>query len=156
MEHQSKDSLATQSNIYFCEQPRVTETDRPGLPGWKKEAIRRLQTIDEGRNMRLLAMIAMWIFSGVAVAIADSPVVSVLACFTMGVAIMGISVFMHEASHHLMFKNHSLNRMVGFLCGAPALISVSAYRTVQMLHHAHERTEKDPDARRSASHNVQK
>jgi len=145
MEHQTKDSLTTQSNIYFCEQPRVTENDRLGLPKWKKEAIRKLQAIDERRNIRLLVMVAMWIFSGGAVAIAGSSIVSVLGCFTMGVAIMGISVFMHEAAHHLMFKNHSLNRMVGFLCGAPALISVSAYRSVHMLHHAHERTEKDPD-----------
>jgi fatty acid desaturase len=52
---------------------------------------------------------------------------------------------MHEAVHGILFRNRQLNRWVGFLCGLPAFLSVTAYRVGHLPHHRHERTERDPD-----------
>jgi fatty acid desaturase len=44
-----------------------------------------------------------------------------------------------------MFRNRVLSRWVGFLCGLPVFLSVSAYRAGHLPHHKHERDEHDPD-----------
>ena len=75
----------------------------------------------------------------------DGVLIQLLCTFIIGCILVGYSVFMHEAVHGLLLKPPRLNRWVGFLCGAPMLVSSAAYRTVHLLHHKYERTDKDPD-----------
>jgi fatty acid desaturase len=53
---------------------------------------------------------------------------------------------MHDANHNLLFRNRRLNRWTGFICGLPALVSVTAYRTIHLPHHVNTGTAQDPDA----------
>lgn len=63
----------------------------------------------------------------------------------MGTAIHGMAVLTHEASHYSMFRSRRIDRWVGFLMGAPVLVSHTAYRVLHQDHHKHTRKEMDPD-----------
>lgn len=58
---------------------------------------------------------------------------------------------MHESNHNLLFRNKCLNRWTGFVCGLPSLVSVTAYRTLHLAHHADTGTHKDPDNMENAA-----
>jgi fatty acid desaturase len=108
--------------------------------------IRQLQRREPWRNLRRLgAFLALWI-AAAAVPLILPPVVArwVSVLLATG-ALVGLSVVMHEASHHLLFRARWLNRFVGVCCGTPVLISFSAYRSLHLRHHAFEHTADDPD-----------
>jgi len=132
--------------IYFCNSPSgLAVIERKDLRKEKREAIRKLHQLDVRMNTRVLFFLGMWAVAAYGVMNVNMAVLQPLCYFGMGWAIMGCGIFMHEDSHGLLFKNPSLNRWIGFLCGLPTLIPFSAYRTNHLLHHAHERTGKDPD-----------
>ena len=134
------------AQIYFCENPAdLLLTNRKEISREKLSAIRELQRIETRNNVRLFYFITISGIAAFTVMHFDLLVVKLFSYLLMGFVIMGLAVLMHEASHNLMFRSASLNRWIGFLCGLPALISISSYRSVHLLHHAYARTERDPD-----------
>ena len=51
----------------------------------------------------------------------------------------------HEALHHNMFERNRYNRILGFITGAPMLVSYSHYRFQHLHHHRFVGTERDKE-----------
>jgi fatty acid desaturase len=56
-----------------------------------------------------------------------------------------MATLMHDGIHGIRFRRRRLDRWVGYLLGAPALISITAYKVAHTAHHRHARTTRDPD-----------
>ena len=65
--------------------------------------------------------------------------------FTSGIILHALGILMHEGVHSKLFKNRRLNRWLGFVCGVPSLLGISAYKAVHLPHHRYERGVEDPD-----------
>jgi fatty acid desaturase len=137
---------APASLIYGCEHPRrLRAMTRADLGPEIRGAVRRLQQLDPRRNLRLLQFLLLWGIAGWACIAFDSPIIAAASWVTIAGALVGLSVMMHEGAHHLLCRSRWLSRFIGFLCGLPLLMSVSAYRSLHLRHHAHERSPADPD-----------
>lgn len=95
--------------------------------------------------LAVLAFVALWAGAAFVALHTELLAVRVACWFVIGCVIQSFGILMHEGVHGIMARNRSLNRWLAFLCGAPALLSVSAYRAVHLPHHRHERTDRDPD-----------
>lgn len=134
------------SLVYGCAGPlRATALNRDDLPAELRSRIRELQRHEPRRNLRLLVFLGLWLCGGYVALAADSVAVRLAAYLASGCAFVGFSVFMHEGAHGLLFRSRRLSRLLGFVCGLPVGISVSAYRGVHLRHHAYEGTSRDPD-----------
>lgn len=133
--------------IYGCEGETVPRpVSRDDLSPSLRAEIRALQRIEPWRNLRRLAAFLALAGSGTAlILLVPGAVARALGSVLTGGALVGLSVLMHEGCHLLLFRSRRLSRLVGFCCGAPVLISVSAYRALHLRHHSFERTEQDPD-----------
>ena len=115
------------------------------LPSEKKTLISEFHTIRPWWNLKIGVFLIIWAFAGLIAVSSDLLMVRLLCYFIIGATIQGLGILMHEGVHRIMFRNKLLNRWVAFLCGLPALLSVTAYRVGHLPHHRHERDEKDPD-----------
>lgn len=114
------------------------------LPADRQADLRRLHALNPWWNLKILVFALIWIVAA-AVALRVSALPVRLACyFIIGATIQGLVILMHEAVHGIMFRDRGLNRWVGFLCGLPAFLSVSAYRMGHLPHHRYERSARDP------------
>lgn len=111
----------------------------------KRAELRALTSIQPVWNLKMVVLLAIWVAAGWAILATDSLWVRVPAWFVIGAVIHSFAIFMHEACHGILFENRFLNRWVGWLAGLPALVPVSAYGSVHLTHHAHTKTEEDPD-----------
>lgn len=69
-----------------------------------------------------------------------------LAVAVIGSRQLGLAILMHEAAHSALFKTRAANEWVGrFLCGAPILAEMLAYRHYHLTHHRNTQQEGDPD-----------
>jgi fatty acid desaturase len=138
---------ASVGGAYGCDQlaaPRIAS--RTDLPPEVRALIRRLQRVEPWRNLRRLAAFFTLAAGGIPLALGGrGGLVTALGVFLIALAMVGLSVLMHEGCHHLLFRSRVASRLVGWLCGAPVLISVSAYRCLHLRHHAFERSARDPD-----------
>lgn len=136
-----------QSQIYFCDSPgEILLLGRKDINHQKREAIRKLHTLNYWYNLKVPFFIALWITAGILFFRTDSLLIHIPLYFLMTCSMVGLSVLMHESNHNLLFKNKHLNRWTGFICGLPSLVAVSAYRTLHLAHHAHTSTPEDPDS----------
>lgn len=111
----------------------------------RQAELRRLHRLNPWWNLKILAFALIWI-AAAAVALRVTALPVRLACyFIIGATIQGLVILMHEAVHGILFRDRRLNRWVGFLCGLPAFLSVSAYRMGHLPHHRYERSARDPD-----------
>lgn len=118
----------------------------------RRTALKRLHHLNPWWNLKILLFIAIWAAAGYTAL--HAPLLVKLPCyFIIGATIQGLVILMHEAVHGIMFRNRILNRWIGFLCGVPAFLSVSAYRIGHIPHHRHERTARDPDELENFSRN---
>lgn len=92
-----------------------------------------------------LAFLVLWAAAGALSLWSGALPVRAACWFLVGAVIQGYGILMHEAVHGTMARDRRRNRWFGFLCGLPALLSVSSYRAVHLPHHRYERTERDPD-----------
>ena len=59
---------------------------------------------------------------------------------------LGLAILMHDSAHRALFANDFFNEKIGYwVCGAPILADMFAYRHYHLMHHKHTQTEKDPD-----------
>ncbi len=124
-----------------------------GLSLEKREAIRELHRLRPAWNLVALLFAALWIGAGWAVLQVPHGIVRIGGIILMGAVVHAMAILMHEGVHGNLFRNEALDRWVGFLLGAPALFSCMAYRVNHMLHHAFNRTGKDPDEFTNLSRN---
>lgn len=134
------------AEIYLCGNPNgVTTLSLEALSKEKREAIRRLHQLDDKKNVRILFFFAVWMVSGYLALTLDHPIVVAASSTMTAGAMIGCTVLLHEASHRLLFRNPTLNRWLGFLCGLPVFLSVSGYWTNHKMHHARRSSATDPD-----------
>ena len=70
----------------------------------------------------------------------------ILAVMVIGSRQLGLAILMHDSAHRALFSNDFLNEKIGYwVCGAPILADMFAYRHYHLMHHKHTQTEKDPD-----------
>ena len=70
----------------------------------------------------------------------------IIAVMVIGSRQLGLAILMHDSAHRALFANNFLNEKVGYwVCGAPILADMFAYRHYHLMHHKHTQTEKDPD-----------
>ena len=111
----------------------------------KRARVRALLEINPWWNLKIVAVFALWIVGGYMTLNTPYLPLRIVGYVVMGMSLHSMAIFTHEATHGILFRNKSLNRAIGFLTGAPAFISVTSYRVVHMVHHAHTGDEKDPD-----------
>jgi len=111
----------------------------------ERGTVRALMRIDRRYNLIALPLVAIW--AAAAVLAIDTPSWPArLVCYAaIGAVIHALATLMHEAIHGNLFRRRALDRWVGFLVGAPSLLSFTAYAVTHRLHHKHTRTTLDPD-----------
>lgn len=133
-------------DLYFCDSPgELLLLSRRDISKEKREAIRELHNLNYWYNLKIPFFFALWISSAITLFNTESIFIYLPLYFLMTCSMVGLSILMHESNHNLLFKNKHLNRWAGFICGLPSLVSVSAYRTLHLAHHANTGTHKDPD-----------
>jgi len=119
-----------------------------GMPHWTQDQRAALADLHRPRpahNLIAFAFVGMWALAAFAGHRFPVWPVRLAGYFTIGVAIHGLAVLMHEASHGNLARKPAADRWLGFLCGAPALLSCSAYRVAHLLHHRYLRGARDPE-----------
>jgi fatty acid desaturase len=111
----------------------------------KKRAIRELHRINPYWNLVGLLFAVLWILAGILIIRVPTWPVRIAGYILIGMLIHGMANFMHEGIHGTLFRHKRWDRWYGFVMGVPALFSVTAYGVNHILHHRHNRTEKDPD-----------
>lgn len=116
------------------------------LPATLRAEIRALHQRRTAPSMlAALAFAATWTLAGLAIHHTGLLAVRLAGWLLIGALIQGFGILMHEGVHGIMAGDRRLNRWLAFLCGVPALLSVSAYKAVHLPHHRYERTGRDPD-----------
>ena len=70
----------------------------------------------------------------------------IIAVMIIGSRQLGLAILMHDSAHRALFANDFLNEKIGYwVCGAPILADMFAYRHYHLMHHKHTQTENDPD-----------
>jgi len=139
-------ATAHRSRIYGCTGPAtVRPLTRNDIDPAVRAEIRALQRLEPRRNLPLLVLVPLAALGTWAVLDGRWLVLRGTGTLALAAVLVSLSVIMHEGGHHLLFRSRALNRLVAFACGAPVLISATAYRVLHLRHHAFERTERDPD-----------
>ena len=134
------------TRIYGCEyHEAISVLSRKSLSKKQWDSIRSLQQLDVRKNWMIAFYIALWATTGWVVLSIDILAVQLVGYFLIACCVNGLPILMHEACHSLLTKNLTFNRWLGFLCGLPGFLSVSAYRSIHMAHHGHIKTAEDPD-----------
>lgn len=126
--------------------------DLRDISAYKKPLIRELHRLKPWWNLQILAFAAIWAGAGWTALHVTSLPVRLVCYFLIGAVIQGLVILMHEGVHRIMFRHRSLNRWVAFVCGLPALLSVTSYRVGHLPHHRYERGPRDPDEIENLSH----
>ena len=80
------------------------------------------------------------------VAYVPNPLTILLALAVIGTRQLGFAVLMHEAAHRTLFKQRTVNDVVGsWLCAYPVWSDLGPYRRYHLQHHAKNWTAEDPD-----------
>ncbi len=116
-----------------------------GLDPSRRSAIRDLHRLCPSWNLILPLYPALWLAAAAAALATSSWLVWLLCEAVVGVAIHAMATLMHEAIHGTLFRRRGHDRWIGFLLGAPALFSFTAYKVAHLAHHHHTRTPRDPD-----------
>ncbi|MGH8004221.1 MAG: fatty acid desaturase family protein [Limisphaerales bacterium] len=111
----------------------------------RKEKIRELHKQKPVYNGIILIFFAIWAAAGWLILQMPNVWLKLPGYFLIGVVLHSLAILMHEGLHGKLFKEKKLNRWIGFFCGAPALVGLSAYKSVHLYHHRHERGIEDPD-----------
>ena len=109
------------------------------LSAGKRAAIKRLHEVKPIWNLMIPFFVILWVSAAALQLAAPVWPVRIHTYVVIGICIHGLANLMHEGIHGNLFRNQRLDRWVGFALGAPALFSLSAYRTNHLLHHRYTR-----------------
>jgi fatty acid desaturase len=116
---------------------------RTGLPG---ALIKQLSQQNDAKAwVSVLSLIAVVAACVAASIIWWTPWVIVPAIIIIASRQQACFVLAHDAAHYRLFKNRTLNDVVGRALAAPVGISMRTYRVVHRLHHNHLYERRDPD-----------
>ena len=122
------------------------------LTAEQRAEIRKLHKIRPVWNLNILGYWFVWAGTGVLMFTMPLDGLWRLPCYlVMALCINALAMMMHEAIHDSTFRKPVLDRVSGFLCTVPVLLSGYAYKVVHELHHSHVRSPNDPDDYRNAS-----
>jgi fatty acid desaturase len=139
-------TVVERSPIYFCDNPRsLPVLDRKAIPKEKWERVRALHKLDTRQNAKILLLFLFWAFAGWLILATGHLALRMTGILLAGLSISALSTFVHEACHTLLSKHVRINRLLGCICGIPALVSVTAYRSIHIAHHTYVKSERDPD-----------
>jgi fatty acid desaturase len=112
-----------------------------------KEEIRSLSEINSGKVVLASAVEVLLIVAAVALSKATwfNPLTYLLALIVIGTRIPALGGLMHEAAHHRIFRNRTLNDFFGELLAFPTTASMAGYRNTHFAHHRELNSHKDPD-----------
>lgn len=65
----------------------------------------------------------------------STPWLTLPAILLMGLALNSLGILIHEGLHGLLARDPRANHFFGFLCGAPLLLSATAYQVTHCDHH---------------------
>jgi fatty acid desaturase len=124
------------SGIYFCDPaPSFAQLKVADVSAAKRRALRGLYEQDDRHALMPAFFAVLWAVGAWISVSSYSTFLQVVGCACSVAALIGLSVSLHEASHKLLLRNTALNELIGFLCGMPVLIPVSAFRTNHRFHH---------------------
>ena len=130
----------------------MTEEPVGEADGWsasltpeKRAAIRDLHRLRPSWNLVAVLFAALWACTLWLMTAFPVWGVRIPGYVFIGMLIHAMAVLMHEGIHGSLFRNRALDRGFGFVLGAPALFSATAYRVTHLNHHRHNRTALDPD-----------
>jgi fatty acid desaturase len=117
------------------------------LDSLTREEIQELRRMDDWHSWASLLTDWGLVFAAFAlVAYLPSLLTILLALAVIGTRQLGLSLLMHEAAHRTLFKNRTLNDVVGnWLCAYPVWSDLVPYRRYHLQHHAKNWTPDDPD-----------
>ena len=111
-----------------------------------KDEIRRFSEIDSPKVMLAFAFEVLLIVAAVTLSETwFNPATYLLAVIVVGTRINGIGGLMHDAAHYRIFKNRTLNDIVGEIMAFPTTASMAGYRNSHFSHHRELNSHKDPD-----------
>jgi fatty acid desaturase len=111
----------------------------------RAEKIKELHQIRPAYNWIILFFFGLWAASSYLTLQMPNVWLRLSGYLLSGIVLHALGIMMHEGVHSNLSKNRKLNRWLGFLCGAPTLLGISAYKAVHLPHHRHERMVEDPD-----------
>jgi fatty acid desaturase len=122
--------------LYFVAQPRVVERLAVSdLAPSLRRRLRALHVPDDRYAACFLAHAVLLAAAAWVALVGRSPALRLLAGALEAVALVGLSVGLHEASHGCLLRRRWANELAGWLCGAPLLIPLTAFRTNHADHH---------------------
>lgn len=128
---------ATTSELYFRRQrPEYEQLDVKDIAPATRATLRRLCRCDDCHGWVVGLFGCLWLLGGSVSWVAHGLPLRAVGYGLSVASLMGLSIALHEASHRLLFRKRLLNELVGFLCGLPVLIALSAFRVNHRLHHA--------------------
>lgn len=111
------------------------------------ETIKRFSQLNPLRST--LAIIADWSIIILAIGFTHfyfNPLTYILAIMIIGARQHALGILGHDAAHHMLYKNKTLNDVVGcFLLSWPIYFNLHNYRRRHLDHHSYLNTRKDPD-----------
>ena len=117
------------------------------LDALTRAEIQELRQMHDWRSWA--SVVTNWglVFASLAlVAYAPHPLTVLLALAVIGTRQLGFAVLMHEAAHRTLFRNRTVNDVVGsWLCAYPVWSDIGPYRRYHLQHHAKNWTAEDPD-----------
>ncbi len=111
----------------------------------RKEKIRELHKTNPVYTAIIPVFFAIWAAAAYFILQMPNVWLKLPGYFLIGMILHSLGILMHEGLHGKLYKSKKLNRWIGFFCGAPALVGISAYKTVHLYHHRFERGIEDPD-----------
>lgn len=123
---------------------------RFSISALKKEKIRELYQLKPAYNWVILLFFGIWGVAGIFTLQMQNFWLKLPGYLLSGIVLHALGILMHEGVHSNLYRNQNrgsrwTNRWLGFLCGAPTLLAVSAYQAVHLPHHRYERGVEDPD-----------
>lgn len=108
--------------------------------------LRELTELDSSRSVLAVVKTVGLTAATLAAALTwPNPWITVAAIFLVGTQQHAMFVLAHEAAHYRLFRNRTINDLVGRLLAMSAGLSMCVYRVIHRLHHNHLYGEQDPD-----------
>jgi len=131
--------------------PAAASDRASSVPRWREVLTREeIRDLVEHRDLRSVgSLVVDWglvAASFAAVARWPNPITVIVALFVIGTRQLGLAILMHDAAHHVLFRDRRLNDFVGnWCCAYPVWADVGPYRAYHLRHHAKNWTAEDPD-----------
>ena len=121
--------------------------DAQELPRLSRADLTRLTTTRILPNLTKIPLfLGLMVVAGVLTWTTDSAIVEWTMYVVLGYLWMSIVTFMHDATHHTLFRRRWLNPAFGIVAMIPVGVSFVAFRKDHLEHHRHNRSPRDPDA----------